>query len=302
MGLSTVSDYFYPLNPVTQRREVHFIPAWLEKFVGENSFASQVKHSGGEVISGPDLKYATMVLEVGEELAAKAKRKDLNFEFKVLKSDVDNAWCLPGGKIGINMGLIKHMETAETFNMRPFTLKEKIAAVLSHEIIHADARHTGRALEIRFLLIGIIKATQLFALRIFVGNYYQKKIDEIRDTPNADVRKIAQLTKERDDRIKTVSAIFDLASGLLLKGLTLCKSRSHELESDKYGMHLMQEQKSYSPEAAIWLQRFFEKHHQKHDHETFIGKALNLFSTHPAPGERLAANLKTWKEIQKEIQ
>ncbi len=288
MGLSAIGNYFLPKNPVTGRREVHLIPAFVEKYVGESSFASQVMRSGGEVKGA----YEPIVLRVGKALAAHAKRKDLEFDFRVIGSKEDNAWCLPGGKIGINIGLIQNMENEkDTFGLRQFTLEEKIAAVLSHEIIHADARHTGRSLEIRLFLIGIIKAAQLFIVHCWVYSPYQKKIDKARDNT-----KIVHLTDERDQKAKNIGAIFELASGWLLKGLTLCNSRSHELESDKYGMHLMKTG-DISPEAAVWLQHYFKKHHQTHDHKGFLGRAVNLFSSHPAPAERLEKNQKTYAEL-----
>lgn len=145
-------DYILPRNPVTHRRELHFIPTWVENFVGEHSYASLIADSGGELLpSDIDGKYIEMVQRVGNQLAAHSPR-NLNYEFKVINSNVDNAWCLPGGKIAINIGLIKKMEAenrkldAQIFDT--FALEDKIAAVLSHEIIHAAARHTGRALEV----------------------------------------------------------------------------------------------------------------------------------------------------------
>jgi Zn-dependent protease with chaperone function len=106
------------------------------------------------------------------------------------------------------------------------------------------------------------------------------------------------LEKEKNDRVQQVGALFELISGWIIDGLNLCNSRSHELESDRYGMLLMFDA-GIKPAAAIWLQEFFNTHHQGHDHKSLSGKFLNLFSTHPAPGERLEANRKTLEEINK---
>src|SRR5579862_526929 len=138
--MAAVYNYLFPINPVTEKREFHLIPSSIESFAGASSYAPLIKKSGGEIQSGP---YVNMVKEIGGELALLAKRKDIKFEFTVIDSQEENAWCLPGGKIGINIGLIKKMGKEVIAGQRAFTLCEKIAAVLSHEIVHADARHTG---------------------------------------------------------------------------------------------------------------------------------------------------------------
>jgi beta-barrel assembly-enhancing protease len=170
--MTAIRDYFFPINPVTERREFHLIPTSVEKFVGASSYAPLIEKSGGEINKNDARRsyreYHELVQAVGAELARHAKRQDIKFEFTLINSDKDNAWCLPGGKIGINVGLIKKMEIEFIPGSLQHTLKEKIAAVLAHEIVHADARHTGRSLEFRLLLIGIIKIAQLFVVYYWV--------------------------------------------------------------------------------------------------------------------------------------
>jgi predicted Zn-dependent protease len=222
----------------------------------KNSYAPLISKSGGEVTSLHSNEkyagYARLVKDVGAKLATQAKRKDLEFEFKVLDSQENNAWCLPGGKISINVGLIEKMDTEEVLDesLRRFSLEEKIAAVLSHEIVHADARHTGRALEFRLFLIGIIKATQIFFVYRLVTRSYDAKIAEARKTaqqsfnPNDETRnkdalsQVRNLTLERNAKAKTYGYLFDALSSWLINGITLCSSRSHELESDRFGMRI----------------------------------------------------------------
>jgi predicted Zn-dependent protease len=131
--MASIYNYFLPVNPVTDRREFHFIPSFVEQFVGSSSYAPLIKKSGGVIVE-TDRSYGRhvqMVKEIGRELAALAKRKDIKFEFVVINSIKDNAWCLPGGKIGINIGLIRNMEKDDSTN---FNLREKIAAVLSRQL------------------------------------------------------------------------------------------------------------------------------------------------------------------------
>ncbi|MBS0649199.1 MAG: M48 family metalloprotease [Verrucomicrobia bacterium] len=292
-----IIDYILPRNPVTQRRELHFIPTWVENFVGEHSYASLIADSGGELLpSDTDGKYIALVQKVGEQLAEHSLRKEFKYEFKIINSNVDNAWCLPGGKIAINLGLIKKMEAENNrFGLAAFSLEQKIAAVLSHEIIHAAARHTGRALEFRLFMMGIFKAVEIWVKYAFVTHPYEQKITQAKDK-NSPL--VAQLEREKNDKLQSISRLFNHASAWILRSLTLCNSRSHELESDKYGMSLMQKAMGTdAPQAAIWLQHFFHAHHPYPSGKW--GRIWSFFSTHPTPQERLEENKKTWAELTK---
>ncbi|HUD02387.1 MAG TPA: M48 family metalloprotease, partial [Rhabdochlamydiaceae bacterium] len=184
-----------------------------------------------------------------------------------------------------------------------FRLEEKIAAILSHEMIHADARHTGRALEFHLFLLGIVKAAEHFVVYLCVHLPYTKKIKVAQDK--------TRLIQERDEKAKAIRTIFERASSFLIQGITLCNSRSHELESDRFGMRLIRDavrktigssrsELTYdSPQAAIWLQEYFRKLPTRKNN--FLRPVLNLFSTHPTPQERLEANQKTWDDLKQEI-
>jgi metalloendopeptidase OMA1, mitochondrial len=57
------------------------------------------------------------------------------WEFNVLQSDQVNAFCLPGGKVGVFTGLLRIVEN-----------DDQLATVLSHEIAHALAHHASERL------------------------------------------------------------------------------------------------------------------------------------------------------------
>lgn len=293
--MGAIVNYFFPVNPVTERREFHLIPSSIENFVGQNSYAPLIAKSGGEIRETHATygRYVALVKNVGAALAQKAKRKDLVFEFTVIDSQQDNAWCLPGGKIGINLGLIQNMEKEGILgtNKRGFTLDEKIAAVLSHEIVHADARHTGRSLEFRLFLVGIIKAAQMFVVHLWVDRSYNAKIKE------ADSSQVPALTAERKTQAERIDTLFNYASSWLISGISLCNSRSHELESDRYGMQMLRNTCIYPPEAAVWLQHYFNKHHSHDTGNSLLNRIINYFSSHPSPKERLEANKQTLKDL-----
>jgi metalloendopeptidase OMA1, mitochondrial len=72
------------------------------------------------------------VQRVGQRIAAAAKRSDYRWEFVVFDNKEANAFCLPGGKVGIFTGILKYTKD-----------EAGLATVISHEVGHALARHAG---------------------------------------------------------------------------------------------------------------------------------------------------------------
>jgi predicted Zn-dependent protease len=79
-----------------------------------------------------DPKINAMVTKVGRRIAAAAQRPDYHWEFVVFDSKEANAFCLPGGKVGIFTGILKYTKN-----------EAGLATVISHEVAHALARHAG---------------------------------------------------------------------------------------------------------------------------------------------------------------
>lgn len=303
-----VFDFVMPVNPVTQSHEFRIIPTFVERWLGSLLYQPQLWKSGG-AISQSDRRfghYVKMVKEVGAELVRHSARSELDFEFEVVDSSVDNAWCLPGGKIAINLGLIQHMER-DTFTYgldRPMTLREKVAAVLSHEITHACARHSARGMEFKLFMLGIVKITQV-GVQSFLGKGYDDK--EVQAYQNGEYAKVDRIRQEKKQMYATVEAVFDVAGDLFTSGLGLCKSRHHELEADAYGMHLLHDLalsgedpyiRKDAPKAAIWLQNFFYEFHDHKYTDSWWDSIVYLFRTHPPADERIRANERTWEIIQ----
>lgn len=65
-----------------------------------------------------------------ENLFKTSERPKLPWEITLLNDNTVNAWALPGGKIGMNKGLLRYAAT-----------ETELAAVLGHEIGHAELSH-----------------------------------------------------------------------------------------------------------------------------------------------------------------
>ncbi len=295
--LISLHHFLRPVNPVTRQREFHLIPTSFENFMGQISYPSLVMRSGGRIFEDHPTcgHYAKLVADVGAELVAKCPRQGLQFEFTLIDSPVVNAWCLPGGKIGINVGMIQKMDQElDSFGLKNnFSLRQKVAAVLSHEITHAAARHGGRRIEFGLFLTAILQTVKYAIAFCFVSRGFDKEIQDA----GADSARSADVKKRQKEAVNNSLFVFGRLSDWLSSGLTLCGSRSHELEADKYGMHLMKKVDDLNPEAAVWLMRFLDKYCSVKTGIGWYDRISNWFHTHPTSEERLRANKRTLQEL-----
>jgi predicted Zn-dependent protease len=128
--------------PVTGRRQLNFISSDDEMQLGLTSF-DQLKK---ETPVSKDAAANALVQRVGKRIAAVAD-KDMpgaQWEFVVFDSKEANAFCLPGGKVGIFTGIL------------PITKNEAgLATVVAHEIGHAVAHHGAeRMSEAKVIAVG----------------------------------------------------------------------------------------------------------------------------------------------------
>lgn len=136
-------------NPVTGRTELGLVSEQQEIAIGTQNYPYQQQMQGGVVRVDPELN--RYVEEVGQKLARVSDRPHLPYEFVVLNDGTWNAWAMPGGKIGINRGLLLALRN-----------ESELAAVLGHEIVHAAARHSAQQMQRGMLMqVGVAGASGL---------------------------------------------------------------------------------------------------------------------------------------------
>src|SRR6476469_2475936 len=73
---------------------------------------------------------------LGDQIASKTSRADLDWRFFIVDSKDVNAFAVPGGYVYVNRGLIERTDQMD-----------ELAGVLGHEIGHVVRRHTVKQME-----------------------------------------------------------------------------------------------------------------------------------------------------------
>jgi predicted Zn-dependent protease len=236
------------VNPVTGERNFQLYDQAWETQVGTQMYAPMKQSQGGEFILDPEL--TAYVQEVGSRLAAQARRKDVfDFEFSILNDSVPNAWALPGGKIVVNRGLLVELES-----------EAELAAVLGHEIVHADAAHGARAQS-----KGALTQAGAMISMVILGSTI------------------------RDESAREVAMMVPAMGAQMI---TQKYGRDAERESDEYGMQYMSEA-GYDPQGAVELQKTFVRLSEGRNEDWLTG----LFASHPPSNERVRNNEKTARKL-----
>ena len=195
------------VNPVTGQNEFLLMSKQQEITLGETNYSPSRQAQGGDYYLDSELQ--NYVAGVGKKLATFSAQPDLPFEFVVINNSIPNAWALPGGKIAINRGLLMYLED-----------EAQLAAVLSHEIVHAVARHSAAQMSRGTLLsLGVMAAG-------------------------------VSVKEKENDQLYSLASQVGAAAWLAKYG------RDDELEADYYGMEYMA-QAGYDPEGAVELQQTF---------------------------------------------
>jgi predicted Zn-dependent protease len=114
-------------NPVTGKSQLVLMSEEQEIAMGKEADPQIVAQFG----LYPDKELQAFITQKGKQLAAISHRPGLNYEFKILDSDVLNAFATPGGYVYFTRGI-----------MANFNNEAQFAGVLGHEVGHITARHS----------------------------------------------------------------------------------------------------------------------------------------------------------------
>ncbi len=115
-------------EPVTGRSQFILTAPGQESRMGLQAWESILE----EEKPSQNQAYVAAVKRVGTAVATTVDQPGFEWEFRTFASDQANAFCLPGGKVGVYDGLFKYIAN-----------DAELAAVIGHEIAHAVARHGG---------------------------------------------------------------------------------------------------------------------------------------------------------------
>ena len=233
------------VNPVTGKSELSLLDEDQEVSLGEAQYRPTQQAQGGPYVSDPDL--TRYVQSIGQQLARVADRR-LPYEFVIIDDSRPNAWALPGGKIAINRGLLTRLNS-----------EAELAAVLSHEIVHAAARHSAKSIERSLLLSSVINMA-------------------------------GSALADQNNRYAT---IFDSGAQLGAQFIVSSYGREAELESDAFGMLYMQ-RAGFDPMAAVTLQETFVALSKARSASWLDG----MLASHPPSEERVRRNQVTAEQLR----
>lgn len=116
-------------NPVTGKRQFSLMSEGQEMSLGKESDPQVLSEFG----MYPDSNMQNYLNVRGQAMAKISHRPNLPFQFKVVDSDVVNAFAVPGGYVYFTRGIMAH-----------FNSEAQLMGVLGHEIGHVTARHSAQ--------------------------------------------------------------------------------------------------------------------------------------------------------------
>ena len=134
--------------PITDRTQLMLTTSGYENNLGVEAYAEyKAKYR-----RSTNSEYNAALARCGKAIAKASEVDDFEWQFTVLETSVQNAFCLPGGKVGVYSGIMDLMQN-----------EAELAFVVAHEVGHAIARHGGERMSWGYLqsIGGILVAVGL---------------------------------------------------------------------------------------------------------------------------------------------
>ncbi|MGO1081191.1 M48 family metalloprotease [Inquilinus sp. CA228] len=215
-----------------------------ELAMGEGLYPRLVADSGGAY---PNARVQSAVRSFAEPLFRVSKRQ-FRWEITVLDDNTPNAWALPGGKLGINKGILRYAAS-----------ESELAAVIAHEMGHAELSHQVQELDSKGMLD---------RLAAFGKGVAQTEINAQAGSLSGVVEPLSK-------------AALDELEGPVKDLITSGYSRSHEREADAYVLTVFRAT-GYDPRQASAIFKTLDSLVPP-DTET----TTSLFSSHPGTRARI---------------
>lgn len=322
-----VLDYFLPRNAITGSRQVQLLPNFVEHFFQELTRTPP----GGYHVSerkiefiGRDgkkrqLEMELLVEEIGnnltQQIGYKTRFKHL---FNVSQGREINAYTSFGGNISITAncvldlinrysedtkeamieGIRQHFPDAtQEFinNLTNLTHEDLIAAVLAHEIVHAESRDMLQGMHMKyglytFLAIwfrGNLERAVKHIDSIYRMHFVSKIFEFLWDCLKEAVNLVKKLPDDFLKKFVSHLHLNVLISYLACRLLIMYVQRSHETRCDLYGMEVLV-RAGYKPEAMMMRKYISSLKHPKQQNRA-VYHLFNAFSTHPCDENRVRA-------------
>ncbi|MCR5382793.1 MAG: M48 family metallopeptidase [Lentisphaeria bacterium] len=122
--------------PITGRKQLMLTTSGYENELGVTSYAEyQEKYP-----RSTNAEYNRALENCGRAIAQASGQTDFDWQFTVLQTNTQNAFCLPGGKVAVYSGIMDVMQN-----------EAELAFVVAHEVGHAIARHGGERMSWGYL-------------------------------------------------------------------------------------------------------------------------------------------------------
>lgn len=116
------------VNPVTGKRELMLYTVQDEMVLGQDTDKEIIEQYG--LYNDPELE--TYINSLGQKMVPNTHRSsELTFTFRILDTEVINAFAVPGGYVYFTRGILAYLNN-----------EAELAGVMGHELGHVSARHS----------------------------------------------------------------------------------------------------------------------------------------------------------------
>lgn len=143
---------------VTGKSTLNYFSLAQEPKLGEQVLKSQLTDLGKSnkaVDAKADPKDYALIKSIVKRIAAVSHYPEFPYEVHLADAPVVNAWCAPGGKIMVYTGL---WDPKKGLVQRGNA--DELAAVLAHEIAHANARHVTESISKNMTIVMVGSVAQ----------------------------------------------------------------------------------------------------------------------------------------------